>query len=172
MSLWVSSRYPGGQSCYSEGPGQTGEVSWQVLTKFSKYQCKFLQLDQNSPLHQHRLGADWLGSSFVEKARGSSWTMHGCSKDILGCISKSIAGRREVILPPLFNTFKTASGAAWPVLRVPSARKTLTNPSKSHRESLRWSGAEAHVVRGEAERVGLVQPGEGSGGFLTRFTAT
>lgn len=45
----------------------------------------------------------------------------------------------------------------------PRASKTLTNQSKSHRDSLRWSGAEACFVRGQNEGIRLVQPGAGSG---------
>ena len=37
------------------------------LMKLNKEKCKVLHLRRNNPIHQHKLGADWLESSFVEK---------------------------------------------------------------------------------------------------------
>ena len=38
------------------------------LKKFKKGKCYILHLGRNNHVHQDRLGADWLGSSFAEKA--------------------------------------------------------------------------------------------------------
>ena len=38
--------------------------------KFSKGKCRALQLGRNNPTHQHRLGADLLENSSVEKDLG------------------------------------------------------------------------------------------------------
>ncbi|KAJ7408922.1 hypothetical protein WISP_117825 [Willisornis vidua] len=46
--------------------------SWagKTLLKFNKGKCRVLHLERNNPLHQHRLGADPLESSSVEKDLG------------------------------------------------------------------------------------------------------
>ena len=40
------------------------------LIKFNKGKCRVLHLGRDSPRHQHRLGADLLGGSSVEKDLG------------------------------------------------------------------------------------------------------
>ena len=44
--------------------------------KFNTGKCKVLHpgISEGKPLHQYRLGADWLESSSVEKTLGSWWT--------------------------------------------------------------------------------------------------
>ncbi|GAB0186845.1 mitochondrial enolase superfamily member 1 [Grus japonensis] len=44
-------------------------ANWNVM-KFSKGKCQALPLGRNNPLHQYRLGADWLESILAEQALG------------------------------------------------------------------------------------------------------
>ncbi|GAB0176417.1 mitochondrial enolase superfamily member 1 [Grus japonensis] len=86
--------------------------SWaeRNLMKFNKDKCRVLHLGRNNPMHQYRLGVDWLGSSSAEKDLGvlvdklsmsqQCALMVKAANGILGCIKKSVASRsREVILP-------------------------------------------------------------------------
>ena len=73
-------------------------------------------MGRKRPLHQCRLGTDWLGSSTAEKEAevlpGSKQHMNqqcaltaGKANSTLGCIHRHRASRlREVITPPLLST--------------------------------------------------------------------
>ena len=90
-----------------------GLESWaeRNLMKSNKDKCRVLHPVRNNPMHQYRLGADWLGSSSAERDLGvlvdNELTMsQQCAlaakkvNGILGCIKKSVASRsREVLLP-------------------------------------------------------------------------
>ncbi|KFV78388.1 hypothetical protein N308_05547, partial [Struthio camelus australis] len=87
--------------------------SWaeRNLRKFHKGKCRVLHLGRNNPMHQYRLGVDWLQSSSAEKDLGvlvdNKLSMsQPCAlvakeaNGLLGCIRQSVASRtREVILP-------------------------------------------------------------------------
>jgi len=76
---------------------------------FNKGKCRVLHLGRNNPMHQHRLGADLLESSSVERdlVVDDRLTMsQQCAlvakkaNGILGCIRRSVASRsREILLP-------------------------------------------------------------------------
>ncbi|KAJ7417544.1 hypothetical protein WISP_64085 [Willisornis vidua] len=85
---------------------------WEERTmKFNKGKCRILHLGKRNPLHQHRLGADLLESSSVEKdlqvlVDNKVFVSQQCghvamkASDLLECIGKSTASRlREAILP-------------------------------------------------------------------------
>ncbi|KAK4826376.1 hypothetical protein QYF61_008047 [Mycteria americana] len=76
--------------------------------KINKSKCQVLPLGRNNPMHQHRLGADQLASSFAEKdlrvlldkLKMSQQCALASKKanSTLGCTRKNIASRpREVI---------------------------------------------------------------------------
>jgi len=81
---------------------------------FNKSKCRVLHLGRNSPMQQHKLGADLLESSSAERDLGvlvdNRLTMsqqcaliarkvHG----ILGCIKRSVASRSREVLFPLLS---------------------------------------------------------------------
>lgn len=50
---------------HSEGPRQAGEMGQRHLLKVMK--CQALSWGRNNPMHQDKLGANWLENSFAEK---------------------------------------------------------------------------------------------------------
>lgn len=51
------------QSCHSEGPGQAGEMSQRTSPEGHEMPSP----GGNNPMHQDKLGANWLENSFAEK---------------------------------------------------------------------------------------------------------
>jgi len=90
--------------------------SWvqRNLMKFNKGKCRVLHLRRNKPMHQYRLGADLLGSSFVERdllvlMKDKLTMSQQCAlvakkpSGILGCIKKSMVSRPKEGLLPLYS---------------------------------------------------------------------
>lgn len=44
------------------------------VMKFNNRKYPVLPLEKNNPMHQYRLGTNWMGSSFAEKDLDSRWT--------------------------------------------------------------------------------------------------
>ncbi|KAJ7428316.1 hypothetical protein BTVI_00990 [Pitangus sulphuratus] len=105
-----SGQYPRGLCSPSEGPQQLGGMGREELCEVQQGQVQILHPGRNDPLHQHRLGADWVGSSSVQEDLGVLVDNKLCMRQqcalvanasgIPGCSRKSITSRwREVILP-------------------------------------------------------------------------
>ena len=73
------------------------------------------------------------------------------------CVIKSIASTSEEIIIPLYSALSHLWSAV-PSFGPPRAREVSTNWSESNGEQLKWLGAGAQDVPGEAEGAGLVQP--------------
>ncbi|GAB0191899.1 hypothetical protein GRJ2_001655200 [Grus japonensis] len=140
--------------------------------KFNKAKCKVLHMGRGNPRHNHRLDGEWMESSPEEKdlgvlVDGEANTAQQCAlaaqkaNRVLGCIPSSVTSRsREGILPLCSALVRppcsTASSSG-----VPRTRRTWS----CWRESRGGHGDDARagaplLWRPQAERVGLVQPGE------------
>jgi len=138
--------------------------------KFSKAKCKVLHMAQGNPKYKYRLGGEWLESSpeendlgglVDEKLNMSQQCALAAQKanHILDCIKRSVASRaREVILllcsaPP---------GVLRPVLEPPTEEGrgcVGAGPEEGHKDD---QGPGVPLLRGQAKKVGAVQPGKGS----------
>ncbi|GAB0195777.1 mitochondrial enolase superfamily member 1 [Grus japonensis] len=140
--------------------------------KFNKANCKVLHMGQGNPKHNYRLCGEWIQSSPEEKDLGvlideklnmSRQRALAAQKanHVLGCIPSSMSSRsREEILPLCCTLVRPPCSAA-SSSGVPSTRRTWSCWRESrggHRDDLR-AGAPL-LWRPQAERVGVVQPGE------------
>ncbi|PKU42453.1 rna-directed dna polymerase from mobile element jockey-like [Limosa lapponica baueri] len=138
--------------------------------KFNQAKCKGLHLDHGNPRHKYRLGREWLESSPEEKDLGvlmderlnMSWQCALAAQKancILCCIKRSMASRsREVILPPCSG--ETPPGILQAALESSTQEghgPVWTGPVEGHKNGQR---AGAPLLQGQAERAGVVQPGE------------
>ncbi|GAB0185273.1 hypothetical protein GRJ2_000992600 [Grus japonensis] len=141
--------------------------------KFNKAKGKVLHMSQGNPKHNSRLGREWMESSPEEKDLGvlgdEKLTMsRQCAlaaqkaTRVLGCVSSSVSSSRsrEGILPLCSALLRPPCSAA-SSSGVPSTRRTWSCWSQArggHGDEAR-AGAPL-LWRPQAERVGLVQPGE------------
>ncbi|GAB0199164.1 hypothetical protein GRJ2_002381800 [Grus japonensis] len=139
--------------------------------KFNKAKCKVLHVGRRNPKHNYRLGGDWIESSPEEKDLGvlvdeklnMSWQCALAAQKanrVLGCITSSMTSRSREGILPLYPALvrppcSTASSSG-----VPRTRRTWSCWSESrggHEDDQR---AGAPLLWRQAERVGIVQPGE------------
>ncbi|GAB0206155.1 hypothetical protein GRJ2_003081100 [Grus japonensis] len=140
--------------------------------KFNKAKCKVLHMGRGNPKHNYRLGGEWIESSPEEKDLGvlvdeKLDMTQQCAlaaqkaNSVLGCMSSSVTSRsREGILPLCSALLRPPCSAA-SSSGVPSTRRTWSCWSEcrgGHGDAAR-AGAPL-LWRPQAERVGLVQPGE------------
>lgn len=112
-----------------------GEMAHRNLKKFSTGKCQILYLGRNNPMHQKRLWAEWLESSFTEKDLqvlvGSRLNMSQQrslvtkkASSILVCIRKSITSRSREVILPLSSILIRLVWSAGSSTRLPSMRET------------------------------------------------
>ncbi|GAB0187919.1 mitochondrial enolase superfamily member 1 [Grus japonensis] len=131
--------------------------------RFNTAKCKVLHMGRGNPQYQYRLGDKGIESSPEEKDLGvlvdeklnMSWQHVLAAQKanrVLGCIPSSVTSRsREGILP----LYSAASSSG-----VPSTRRTWTCWSESRGGHGDDPRAGASLLWRQAERVGVVQPGE------------
>jgi len=113
-----------------------------TLMKFSKGRCKVLHVGRSKPTYRYILGADQLGSSFVEKALGvlvgTKLTMRQqcafvpkAAKGLLGFIRQSTASRSGEVTLPLCSALVRHTWSPGSSPGLPSARETGRYQSRS-----------------------------------------
>ncbi|GAB0180982.1 cAMP-dependent protein kinase inhibitor alpha [Grus japonensis] len=139
--------------------------------KFNKAKCKVLHMGQGNPKHNSRLGGKWMESSPEEKDLGvltdeklnmSQQCALAAQKAnrVLGCITSSVTSRSREGILPLYSTLVRPPCSTVSSSGVPSTRRTWSCWSKSRGGHGDDARAGAPLLWRQAERVGLVQPGE------------
>ncbi|GAB0189068.1 mitochondrial enolase superfamily member 1 [Grus japonensis] len=142
------------------------------LIKFSKAKCKVLHMGQGNPKHSYRLGREWIESSpeeedlgvLIDEKLNITWqcaVVAQKANHILGCIQRSVTSRSREVILPLYPTLVRPHLDYCVQLSGPQRKKDHVcvgiNPEESHKDGQR---AGAPLLQGQAERVGVVQPGE------------
>ncbi|GAB0180991.1 hypothetical protein GRJ2_000564400 [Grus japonensis] len=141
------------------------------LRKFNKAKCKVLHMGRGNPKHSYRLGGEWMESSPEEKDLGVlgdeklNMTQQCAlaaqkANRVLGCVSSSVTSRSREGILPLYSALVRPPCSTVSSSGVPSTRRTWSCWSESrggHGDDVR---AGAPLLWRQAERVGLVQPGE------------
>jgi len=140
--------------------------------RFSKAKCKDLHVGQGNPLYQYRLGDEVIESSpaekdlgiLVDEKRDMTWQCALIAQKancILGCIKSSVASKSREVIATVLRSGETSPGVLHLALE-PSAQEgqgaTGACPEEGHKNDPR---AGTPLLGGKAERVGVVQPGEG-----------
>ncbi|GAB0202500.1 hypothetical protein GRJ2_002715600 [Grus japonensis] len=139
--------------------------------KFNKAKCKVLHVGRRNPKHDYRLGREWVENSPEEKdlgvlgdeklsmSRQCALAAHKANR-VLGCIKRSVTSRSREVILPLCSALVRPPCSAASSSGVPRMRRTWSCWSESrggHRDDAR---AGAPLLWRQAERVGVVQPGE------------
>jgi len=139
--------------------------------KFNKARCKVLHMGCGNPKHRYRLGGEWIGSSpeedvgaLVAEKLSMSWQ---CGLEaqkancILGCIKSSVASRSREVILPLYSALVRPHLESCIQLWSPQHRKDMDLLEWVQRRATKNDQrAQVPLLRGQARRVGAVQPGE------------
>ncbi|GAB0175444.1 hypothetical protein GRJ2_000009600 [Grus japonensis] len=138
--------------------------------KFNKAKCKVLHMGRGNPKHNYRLGGEWIESSpeeknlgvLVDKIKMSQQCVLAAQKAnrVLCCMSSSVTNRSGEESLPLNSILVRLPCSTVSSCGVSRTRRTWSCWSESrggHRDDAR---AGAPLLWRQAERVGVVQPGE------------
>ncbi|GAB0196735.1 mitochondrial enolase superfamily member 1 [Grus japonensis] len=139
--------------------------------EFNKAKCKVLHMGQRNPKHNYRLGEEWTESSPEEKDLGvlideklnmSQQCALAAQKAnrVLGCVSSSVTSRSREGILPLCSALGRPPCSAASSSGGPSTRRTWSCWSESRGGHGDDARAGAPLPWRQAERVGVVQPGE------------
>ncbi|GAB0206131.1 cAMP-dependent protein kinase inhibitor alpha [Grus japonensis] len=139
--------------------------------KFNKAKCKVLHVGRGNPKHDYRLGGEWMESSPEEKDLGvlidgklnmSQQCALAAQKanHVLGCVSSSVTSRLSEGILPLCSALVRPPCSAASSSGGPSTRRTWSCWRESRGGHGDDARAGAPLLWRQAERVGVVQPGE------------
>ncbi|GAB0193227.1 mitochondrial enolase superfamily member 1 [Grus japonensis] len=139
--------------------------------KFNKAKCKVLHMGRGNPKHQYRLGGEWsesnpeekdLGVLIDEKLNMSQQCALAAQKAsrVLGCIKSSVTSRSREGILPLYSALVRLPCSTPSSSGVPRTRRTWSCWSKSRGGHGDDQRAGVPLLWRQAERVGVVQPGE------------